>query len=108
VVAADQRMVIRCLGDDLPGFVHDVFHVTPPSNARRYRPSIGSSDAAEQWHAGLKLYVGSDQQQIAGTLCTMPCVSAVPLAAPAFMLSLKWKSGRRRGSRPDRRRCQSR
>ena len=30
VVAADQRMVIRCLGDDLAGFVHDVFHVTPP------------------------------------------------------------------------------
>ena len=30
VVAADQRMVIRCLGDDLAGFVHDVFHVPPP------------------------------------------------------------------------------
>ena len=30
VVAADQRMVIRCLRDDLAGFVHDIFHVTPP------------------------------------------------------------------------------
>ena len=30
VVAADQRMVIRCFGDDLVGFVDDVFHV--PSN----------------------------------------------------------------------------
>ena len=30
VVAADQRMVIRCFRDDLAGFVHDVFHVTPP------------------------------------------------------------------------------
>ena len=30
VVAADQRMVIRYFGDDLAGFVHDVFHVTPP------------------------------------------------------------------------------
>jgi len=30
VVAADQRMVIRCFGDDFPGFVHDDFHVRPP------------------------------------------------------------------------------
>jgi hypothetical protein len=30
VVAADQRMVIRCLRDDLAGFVHDVSHVPPP------------------------------------------------------------------------------
>jgi len=30
VVAADQRMVIRCLGDDLACFVHDVSHVPPP------------------------------------------------------------------------------
>ena len=28
--------------------------------------------------------------------------------APAFMLSPKWKSGRRRGSQPDRHKCQSR
>ena len=27
VVAADQRMVICSFGDDLAGFVHDVFHV---------------------------------------------------------------------------------
>ena len=33
VVAADQRMVIRCFRDDLAGFVHDVSHVPPPSNA---------------------------------------------------------------------------
>ena len=30
VVATDQRMVIRYLGDDLPAFVHDVSHVPPP------------------------------------------------------------------------------
>jgi hypothetical protein len=30
VVAADQRMVIRCFRDDLTGFVHDVSHVPPP------------------------------------------------------------------------------
>ena len=30
VVAADQRMVFRYLGDDLAGFVHDVSHVPPP------------------------------------------------------------------------------
>jgi hypothetical protein len=30
VVAADQRMVIRCFGDDFPVFVHDDFHVRPP------------------------------------------------------------------------------
>jgi hypothetical protein len=30
VVAADQRVVIRCFGDNLAGFVHDVSHVTPP------------------------------------------------------------------------------
>ena len=30
VVAADQRMVIRCFRDDLAGFVHDVSHVLPP------------------------------------------------------------------------------
>src|SRR6478672_3985201 len=27
VMAADQRMVIRCFGDDLADFVHDAFHV---------------------------------------------------------------------------------
>ena len=30
VVATDQRMAIRCFGDDLAGFVHDVSHVPPP------------------------------------------------------------------------------
>jgi hypothetical protein len=29
VVAADQRMVIRCFRDDIAGFVHDVSHVPP-------------------------------------------------------------------------------
>ena len=33
VVAADQRMVIRCFRDDLAGFVYDISHVPPPSNA---------------------------------------------------------------------------
>jgi hypothetical protein len=35
VVAADQRMVIRCFGDDLAGFVHDVSHVPPPHPTHR-------------------------------------------------------------------------
>jgi hypothetical protein len=30
VVAADQRMVIRCFRYELAGFVHDVSHVPPP------------------------------------------------------------------------------
>ena len=30
VVAADQGVVIRCLGDDLAGVVHDEFHGPPP------------------------------------------------------------------------------
>src|SRR5258708_6162338 len=30
VVAADQRMVIRCFRDDLAHVVHDVSHVPPP------------------------------------------------------------------------------
>jgi hypothetical protein len=34
VVAADERMVIRCFRDDLAGFVHDVSHV-PASNPMR-------------------------------------------------------------------------
>src|SRR6266446_5333846 len=33
VVAADQRMVIRCFRDDLAVFVHDVFHVPLQSTA---------------------------------------------------------------------------
>ena len=33
VVAADQRMVIRCYGDDLASLVHDVSHVPLQSNA---------------------------------------------------------------------------
>ena len=33
VVAADQRMVFRYLGDDLAGFVHDVSHGRLQSNA---------------------------------------------------------------------------
>ena len=39
VVAADQRMVIRCFGDDLAGFVHDASHVTPPIRCALSRPS---------------------------------------------------------------------
>ena len=74
VVAADQRMVIRCLGDDLPGFVHDVFHCDASNPMRRNRPGIGSSDAAALWHAERKLYLGSTVRS--RTLCTMPCVSA--------------------------------
>ena len=35
VVAADQRMVIRCFRDDLAGFVHDVSHVPPPHPTHR-------------------------------------------------------------------------
>jgi hypothetical protein len=30
VMAADQRLVVRCFRDDLAGFVHDVSHVPPP------------------------------------------------------------------------------
>ena len=74
MVAADQRMVIRCLGDDLPGFVHDVFHCDASNPMRRNRPGIGSSDAAALWHAERKLYLGSTVRS--RTLCTMPCVSA--------------------------------
>src|SRR5258707_10086230 len=33
VVAADQRMIIRCFRDDLAVFVHDVFHVPLRSTA---------------------------------------------------------------------------
>jgi hypothetical protein len=33
VVAADQRMVIRCFRDDFAVFVHDVFHVPLQSTA---------------------------------------------------------------------------
>ena len=71
VVAADQRMVIRCLGDDLPGFVHDVFHCEASNPMRWNRPGIGSSDAAALWHAERKLYLGSTVRS--RTLCTMPC-----------------------------------
>ena len=51
MVAADQRMVIRCLGDDLPGFVHDVSHVPPPIQRALSRPSCcrqnGNQDIGE-------------------------------------------------------------
>jgi len=63
VVAADQRMVIRCYRDDIAGFV----------------PRCFSCDASNPTRS-----------------------------VPAFMLSPEWKSGHRRDSRPDRRRCQSR
>jgi hypothetical protein len=33
VVAAGQRMVIRCFRDDVAVFVYDVSHVTPPIHA---------------------------------------------------------------------------
>jgi hypothetical protein len=33
VVAADQRLIIRCFCDDLAHLVHDVSHVPPPINA---------------------------------------------------------------------------
>jgi hypothetical protein len=39
VVAADQRMVIRCFRDDLAGFVHDVLDVPPPIQGCLSRPS---------------------------------------------------------------------
>jgi hypothetical protein len=37
VMAADQRMVIRCFGDDFSGFVHNDFHVPPPIQRARQR-----------------------------------------------------------------------
>ena len=39
VVAADQRMVIRCSRDDLAGFVHDVSHVQHPLSVLGFMPS---------------------------------------------------------------------
>jgi hypothetical protein len=39
VVAADQRMVIRCFRDDFSGFVHDVSHMTSPIQRGLSRPS---------------------------------------------------------------------
>ena len=39
VVAADQRMVIRCFRDDLAVFVYDVLHVPPPIRRALSRPS---------------------------------------------------------------------
>ena len=106
VVAADQPMVIRCFRDDLSSSSTMFLVCRLQSNARRYRPGIGSSDAPEQWHPGRTAQaVCMLDQQIAGTLCTMPCVSAIPFSgihclSPAFMLSPKKKSERRRGSRP--------
>jgi hypothetical protein len=40
VVAADQRMVIRCFGDYLASFVHDLSHA-PPSNPTLYWAASG-------------------------------------------------------------------
>ena len=39
VVAANQRMIIRCFRNDLADFVHDVSHVTPPIQRALSRPS---------------------------------------------------------------------
>ena len=51
VVAADQSMVIGCFGDDLSGFVHDVFHVTLPIQRALFRLSCchqnGNQDIGE-------------------------------------------------------------
>jgi hypothetical protein len=68
VVAADQRMVIRCYGDDLAGFVHDVSHVPPPSNGDRETQTaiaisatsmmearLGSSTMRHSWWHGVDL-----------------------------------------------------
>ena len=50
VVAADQRMVIRCFGD-LASFVHDISQVTPPIQRALSRPSScrqnGNQDIGE-------------------------------------------------------------
>ena len=73
VVAADQRMVIRYFRDDLAGFVHDVSHVAASNPTQAMHPNNGTLGGR------LKLYVILDQQ-IAGTLCTMPCVSAIPFS----------------------------
>ena len=80
VVAADQRMVIRCFGDSPASSTMFLMCRLPPT--RRYRPGIGSSEAAEQWHAGRAAQaVSMLDQQIVGTLRTMPCVSAFHSAA---------------------------
>jgi hypothetical protein len=42
VVAADKRMVIGCFGDDFSGFVHDGFHVPPPSQRTGQRRRDGA------------------------------------------------------------------
>jgi len=54
VVAADQRMVIRCFCDDLAVFVHDVFHAPPPIQRAPFRPSCcrqnGNQDIGKITH----------------------------------------------------------
>ena len=51
VVAADQRMVIRCFRDDLAVFVYDVLHELPPIQRALSRPSCcrqnGNQDVGE-------------------------------------------------------------
>jgi len=42
VMAADQRMVIRCLSDNLSVFVHDDFHVPPPIQRADQRRGDGA------------------------------------------------------------------
>ena len=43
VVATDQRMVIRCFGDDLASFVHDISHV-PSQKEKAARRRLFNSD----------------------------------------------------------------
>jgi hypothetical protein len=56
VVAADQRMVIRCFRDDLAGFVHNVSHVPPPSPLRW--PYVGGLSSPKS-HPSVSVIIGS-------------------------------------------------
>ena len=44
VVAADQRMLIRCFGDNLACVVHDVSHVPPPHTTGEALLTLHSGD----------------------------------------------------------------
>src|SRR6185436_5407016 len=88
VVAADQRMVIRCFCDDLAIFVHDVFHAPPPIQRAPSRPSCCRQNGNQ--------YIGKISHQSNTSASRNPghvddgSLSWIECHAPSLVAVLRW------------------
>src|SRR3989442_5132023 len=120
VVPADKRAVMRCLGDDLAGFVHDVSHsriasTAPglpcwPAAARTYRRSIRdqSQDGTSRSHpacgdhGGIGIELLQLRYQLSGAhICSFSAAAMVRRRCSQNLLHIRCTAGTSRSVTKD-------